>query len=52
MFAKNEREKALYEYGYMKGLEEAFERMLMKRDLVIGASEYIKSKTIKLDRED
>lgn len=49
MYPKNERERALLDYGYMKGMEEAFERMLIKKDLIMVASEYNKSRIIKID---
>ena len=52
MYTKNERERALCEYWYLKGLTEAFERMLLKADLIASVSEYSKSKTIDFNRKD
>lgn len=52
MCPKNERERALLEYGYWKGTSEVFERILLKQDLIISLSEYNESNIIHLNRED
>ena len=50
MYPENGRERALYgDYCYWKGIAEAYERMLLKEHLIISASEYNKSRIMKID---